>query len=117
MQVSTRGRVTYEQVTEISEFEPPRVIGFKLKMGRPHPQEFEFGPAAGGQPGQEEEVTFMESKTVLEPVAGGTLVTATRYSDVGFYKLIAPFVTPDMRRQLQEGLREMKGELEGNRSS
>ncbi len=33
----------------------------------------------------------------------------------GCYKLIAPFVAPDMRRQLQEGLREMKEELEAER--
>jgi len=122
VQVSTSRRVTYEQVTEISEYEPPRIIVFKLKMGRPRPQEgatgvvmFEFGSAAGGEQGQQGEATLLESKTVLEPVAGGTLVTETRYSDVGFYKLIAPFVAPDMRRQLQEGLREMKKELEAER--
>src|SRR5215472_1912692 len=124
VQVSTSRRVTYEQVMEISEFEPPRVIGFKLKMGRPRSRAgesgsvmFEFGSEAGGEQGQEEEATFMESKAVLEPVAGGTLVTEARYSEEGCYKLIAPFVAPDERRQLQEGLREMKGELEGNRSS
>jgi hypothetical protein len=124
VQVSTRGRVTYEQVTEISEYEPPRVIGFKLKMGRPHPQEgetgatgFEFGSEAGREQGQQGEVTFLESKTVLEPVAGGTLVTGMMYSDEGCYKLIAPFVAPDTRRQLREGLREMKEELERNNRS
>jgi hypothetical protein len=117
-------RVTYEQVTEISEYEPPRMIVFKLKMGRPRPQEgatgaavFEFGSTAGGQQGQQGEVAFLESKTVLEPVAGGTLVTETRYSDVGCNKLIAPFVAQDMRRQLQEGLRGMKKELEGTSTS
>jgi len=116
VQVHTIHRFTYEQVTEISEFEPPRMIGFKLKMGRARPQEgatgaavFEFGSAAGGEQGQQGEATLLESKTVLEPVAGGTLVTETMYSDEGCYKLIAPFVTPDTRRQLQEGLREMKG--------
>jgi len=122
VQVFTSRRITYEQVTEISEYEPPRVIAFKLKMGRPRPQEgatgaavFEFGSAAGGQRGQQGEATLLESKTVLEPMAGGTLVTETRYSDVGFYKLIAPFVALDMRRQLREGLREMKEELEEER--
>ena len=119
VQVSTSRRVTYQQVTEISGYEPPRKIVFKLKMGRAHPQEgatgaavFEFGSAAGGEQGQQGEATLLESKTVLETVAGGTLVTETMYSDEGCYKLIAPFVAPDMRRQLQEGLREMKGELE-----
>src|SRR6266849_4183630 len=55
VQVFTSRRVTYEQVTEISEFEPPRMIVFKLKMGRARPKEgatgvavFEFGSAAGG---------------------------------------------------------------------
>ncbi len=98
------------------------MIVFKLKMGRPRPQEgatgaavFEFGSAAGGEQGQQGEATLLESKTVLEPVAGGTLVTGTMYSDEGCYKLIAPFVAPDTRRQLQEGLREMKKELEEER--
>ncbi len=120
MRVSTSRRVTYEQVTEISEYEPPRMIVFKLKMGRPQEGAtgvvmFESGSMTGGQQEQQGEVAFLESKTVLEPVAGGTLVTETKYSDVGFYKLIAPFVAPDMRRQLQEGLREMKKELEAER--
>src|SRR6266700_3380282 len=35
VRVATSRRVTYEQVTEISEYEPPRMIVFKLKMGRP----------------------------------------------------------------------------------
>ena len=124
VKVFTSRRVTHEQVTEISEYEPPRMIVFKLKMGRPLPQEgatgaavFEIGSAAGDQQGQQGEVAFLESKTVLEPVAGGTLVTETRYSDVGFYKLIAPFVARDMRRQLQTGLREMKKELERTSTS
>jgi hypothetical protein len=119
VEVHAMRRVTYEQVTEISEFEPPRVIAFKLKTSRARPQEgatgaavFEFGSAAGGEEGQQGEAAFLESKKVLEPVAGGTLVTETRYSDVGCNKLIAPFVAQDMRRQLQEGLREMKKELE-----
>ena len=120
VRVSTSRRVTYEQVTEISEYEPPRMIVFKLKMGRPQEGAtgvvmFESGSMTGGQQEQQGEVAFLESKTVLEPVAGGTLVTETKYSDVGFYKLIAPFVAPDMRRQLQEGLREMKKELEAER--
>ena len=42
-------------------------------------------------------------------------MTETMYSDERCFKLFALFVAPDTRRQLQEGLREMKEELEEER--
>jgi len=116
---------TSEDTTEITEYEPPRIIAFKVSTNRPYRGKseagvpaFERGPVEmrGPATGQGEQLaTFFHGKMVLEPVAGGTLVTETMYSDEGCFKLIAPFVAPDMRRQLQEGLREMKKELEEER--
>ncbi len=116
---------TSEDTTEITEYEPPRIIAFKVSTNRPYRGKseagvpaFERGPVEmrGPATGQGEQLaTFFHGKMVLEPVAGGTLVTETMYSDEGCYKLIAPFVAPDMRRQLQKGLREMKEESEAER--